>query len=241
MALAAGAEPDAGRHRHLGLGHQAGGELDRAQPAIGLGDRGPHEHGAPGPLDLPADPVQAVAQGVAAAFVDGGGLGRVVGQVPQGDRGRDLDGLEAPVVEVALQLGQSRHHVGAAQHERHPPARHRKRLGHRIELHRALPGPGGLQDRRGPVPVEAQVGVGVVVNDEQVPVSGEVHHLLHEAEIDAGGGGVVGERHHRHPGLGEAVLPGGVKPVEELFACAQRRLAGPALGRGGGAQPLAPA
>ena len=49
--------------------HQELGELERAHLPVGLGDRGPHEHGPPGRGDLPADAVQPVAQRVAAGLV----------------------------------------------------------------------------------------------------------------------------------------------------------------------------
>src|SRR3546814_12808504 len=67
-------------------------------------------------------------------------------------------------------------------------------LRHRVELDRALLGPLGLEDR-GRVPaVEAELGVGVVVDDDDLVLASEVDELLEEVEVDAGGGGVVGER-----------------------------------------------
>ena len=214
----------------MGLPHQLRRELDRVHVPVRLRDPGPHEHGPLGRLHLPADAVEAVAQGVPAPLVHRAGLQRVVGLLLQGDRRRYLDRLERPVVEVALELGQRGHHLGVAQHERHPPSRHRERLGARVELHRALLGPLHLQDRRRLVPVEAQVGVGVVVHDQHLAVPGPVDHLLHEVEVDAGGGGVVGDRDHRHPGLGPAVVPGELHPVDELVAVGEGHL--PDLGAG---------
>ena len=89
-----------------------------------------------------------------------------------------------------------------ADEERHPPAGHRERLGHRVELDGALLGPLGLEDRRRLEAVEAELGVGVVVDDDDVVLAGEVDELLEEVEVDARGGRVVRERQHDHPGWG---------------------------------------
>src|SRR3546814_12156234 len=63
-----------------------------------------------------------------------------------------------------------------------------------LELDRALLGPLGLEDR-GRVPaVEAELGVGVVVDDDDLVLASEVDELLEEVEVDAGGGGRSEER-----------------------------------------------
>ena len=54
---------------------------------------------------------------------------------------------------------------------------------------------------------------------------GEVDDLLHEVQLHAGGGGVVRERDHRHPGLGPAVAPRQPHPVDELVAVGQGHFA----------------
>src|SRR3546814_11426363 len=85
-----------------------------------------------------------------------------------------------------------------------------------LELDRALLGPLGLEDR-GRVPaVEAELGVGVVVDDDDLVLASEVDELLEEVEVDAGGGGVVGERAHDHARPGPRVLEGVADPPEEL-------------------------
>ena len=112
-----------------------------------------------------------------------------------------------------------------AGHESHPPAGHGEGLGHRVELDGHLLGPFGLEDRRRHVAVEADLGVGVVVHHHDLVLAGEVDHVLHEVEIDAGGGGVVGERHHDDAGLGPRVVPCLGQALEEVGAGAQGHLA----------------
>src|SRR5262249_55031061 len=63
--LAALAEADAGGDGDLGLREEELGELERAEGAVGVGDRCPHEHGRARLLHLPADPGEPVHQHVA--------------------------------------------------------------------------------------------------------------------------------------------------------------------------------
>src|SRR5690606_21277392 len=60
------AEPDARGDGDVALLDEVRRELDRAHVAVGLGDASPREHGAAGLVDVPADALQAVVQGVAA-------------------------------------------------------------------------------------------------------------------------------------------------------------------------------
>ena len=46
--------------------------------------------------------------------------------------------------------------------------------------------------------VEREVGVGEVVDDEDLALAGEFHHSLHELELDGRRGRVVGEREEEH-------------------------------------------
>ena len=85
---------------------------------------------------MPADPVEPVAQGVAPGLVDLVDLLRVVGRLVHGHDGRDLDRLERPVVEVALELGQGLDDLGVAHEEADPPPGHGEGLGHGVELDR---------------------------------------------------------------------------------------------------------
>src|SRR5256885_12385912 len=58
-------------------------------------------------------------------------------------------------------------HVGPPEHERDPPARQREALRQRIELDRDLARAVDLEDRRWPVAVEGEVGVGEVDRSEE--------------------------------------------------------------------------
>src|SRR4051794_11043700 len=64
--VAAGPEADPWRDRHVAFGDHLLGELDRPQLAVRLGDRHPGEHRAARLVEVPADPAEAVDQGVAA-------------------------------------------------------------------------------------------------------------------------------------------------------------------------------
>jgi hypothetical protein len=64
----------------------------------------------------------------------------------------------------------------------------------------------------------------VVVDEQHLALPGELDRLGEEVEVDAGGGGVVRERQHRHPGLRPGVLPGLLHRGEELVAGAERDL-----------------
>src|SRR5262245_65186494 len=103
MAVAAGPEALAGADCDLRLTGEHGRECERALPSVRLGDRRPDEHRSLRPLDTPADPREAVAQGVATPAVDIVDLHGVVGRLAQGRDRRDLDRLEGAVVEVRLQ------------------------------------------------------------------------------------------------------------------------------------------
>src|SRR5262249_59343169 len=97
-ALTAGAEADAGRDSDLCLRHEHLGELEAAHLLVGLGDRRPDEHRAPGPFDLPSAARQAVDECVAPAAVDGVDLERVVGRLLHRYDGRDLKGLAPALI-----------------------------------------------------------------------------------------------------------------------------------------------
>ena len=177
---------------------------------------------------------EAVAQGVAPAPVDLVDLLGVVGRLVHGHDGRDLDGLERAVVEVGLELGQGGHDLGVADAEPHPPAGHGERLGERVELDGHVLGAGHLQDRRRLVAVEGGVGVGEVVDEDDVVLPGEGHQPVEPRQVDARGGGVVRERQHDHPGPGPGVLPGLQQVGEEVLVRPERDAAHVGAGEQGG-------
>ena len=224
MPLTPRAEPDTGRGSHLGLTDQEGAELERVEVSVRLRDRGPHEHRPLRPAHLPPDRGEAVAQCVTTALIDVSHvLGKLRGLV-EGHRGRDLDRLERAIVEIALELRQGGHDLGVADQEGHPPASHGERLRHGVELNAPVLGSGDLENRRRVVPVEADIGVGVVVDDDQIPLGRERDDLLEERGIDTDRRRVVRERDDEHPRLGPAVLPGPLQVGDELVPLGQGNL-----------------
>ena len=101
-----GPKPTSGDTATLASRDQERRELDRPHLGIRLGDGRPDEHRPLRRGDVPSDPIEPVAQRVAARLVDRVDLLREVAGLVQGDRGGDLDRLERAVVEVALELGQ---------------------------------------------------------------------------------------------------------------------------------------
>ena len=213
-----GPNPTPGEVATSASSHQELGELQRAHLPVGLGDRRPHEHGAPGRGDLPPDAVEPVAQGVPSGLVGLVDQLGVVGRFVHGHDGGDLDGLEGPVVEIALELGQGLHDGGVADQEPHPPAGHGERLGQGVELDGHVLGPRHLQDGGRGVPVEGDVGVGEVVDQDDLVLLGELHQTGHPCQVDALGGRVVREGEDHHPGLGPCRLPRLHEVVEEGLA-----------------------
>ena len=119
------------------------------------------------------------------------------------DRG-DLDRLERPVVEPALQPGERRADLGVADEEPDAPPGHRERLRERVQLDRDVARARHLQDRRRLVPVEREVGVGEVVHDEHLALARERDDPLHEVELDGRRGRVVREERSSTRGRGDA-------------------------------------
>src|SRR2546423_3265665 len=174
-SLAVDAEAAAGTDRDLGLAEESQREVVRA---LVRGHRRPDEHRRARPLDPPVDARQPVAQRVSPALVDRGDLRRAFARLAERDRRRDLQRLEAAVVEVRLEPRQRGDHVGPPEHERDPPARQREALRQRIELDRDLARAVDLEDRPWPVAVEGEVGVSEVVHDHELALACEVDETL---------------------------------------------------------------
>src|SRR3989449_3423203 len=202
------AEPDARRHRDLGLVQEQLGEFQRSHGAVRVGDAGPDEHGRQGLFDLPTDAVQSVDQDIAPVPIEPHGfLDAVLGAV-QRDDGGDLDRLEDAVIEVALDLLEGSDHLGVAHTEPHPPARHVVALGHGEELHAHVFGAGGLEKARGLVPIEDDVRISQVVHHIDVIFLREGHDLLEERQVHDGRGRIVREVEDQHLGTGQRAAIG---------------------------------
>ena len=212
-----GPNPTPGRQRHLALPHEHRAELDASPAPRRARGSAPTRTSSPSAWGCPTRcRARPSTQRVPTALVGGADLLREVRRLVHRDRRGDLDGLERAVVEVALELHERLHDVGVADHERAAPAGHGEALGHRVQLDGALLGPLGLQDGGRVVAVEADVGVGEVVHDDHLPLPAEVDDALHEVEVDARAGRVVGEGDDEHAGLRPADLPRRLEAVEEV-------------------------
>ncbi len=109
-------EGPAGGEGDFGFIHHAEAEIDGAfaGPEVGGIDFRPDEHGAEGLFVGPAEPVEAVADFIAAVLVDCGLLlGRLL-TLAHGNDGGDLDGGEVAVVVVTFDGGKRLDHLGIA-------------------------------------------------------------------------------------------------------------------------------
>ena len=110
VGITARPEADPGTHRNLGPIEEIHRELHRSLLDVGIGNRGPDEHGPGRPLHLPAVAIETIDQDIPSLPVDLVDLFDIpVAFVESDDRG-NLDRLEGPVVEIALELGQGSHH-----------------------------------------------------------------------------------------------------------------------------------
>src|SRR5262245_44779265 len=164
--IAALAEADPRRHRHLGLVQQELRELERAHRLVLAGDLGPHEHRRLRLAHVPAGALHALAQHVAPLAIGLADLVHVVLRTVERVRGRDLERLEGAVVEVALDAGERRDDLGMPDGEPDAPPRHVVALRQGEELDADVARPGDLEERRRLVAVEAEVGVRQVVHHQ---------------------------------------------------------------------------
>src|SRR5436309_3553043 len=129
MAFAERAEPDAGGYGDQSLLHQELGKLQRPAIPIWLGDGRPEEHRSLGRLDGPAGALEPGDQRVTALAVSFADLTSVFGAFAQRDDCGDLQGLEHPVVEIALDARQGGDHLAVPQTISDAPSGHIEALG----------------------------------------------------------------------------------------------------------------
>ena len=142
-------------------------------------------------VDLEPDRGERLGEQVAPPLVDGRHLAREVARLGQRDRRRMLNGLEHAGVEVRLQLPVALDHLRVAGDEAGAPARHVPALREREDLDADLLRARRLEEARRAVAVEAELGVGVVVDDDQVVRARELDRALEVAGLDDGAGRVV--------------------------------------------------
>ena len=156
----------------------------------------PHEHGAVRVGPLPANRLEPVAEGVAPLLVEVLLVDHLVARARERRDGRVLDGQEHAVVELAAQLVGGSHHVRPAHEEADAGARDVERLGEAEELDAHLVGTGVVEEAVALDPVEDDVAVGVVVNDQQVMGTGELDDLGVDLRRAHRAHRVCRQRHH---------------------------------------------
>ena len=97
----------------------------------------------------------------------------------------------------------------------------------RVQLDGHVLRAGHLQDRRRAVTVEGDVGVGKIVDQDDLVLPCELDQACHPGQVHALGGGVVGEGQDHHPRLGPCRLPRFHQVVEELLRRVSLIRAGP--------------
>ena len=138
----------------------------------------------------PAGAVEAFDEDVAAAAVVFADLGDAVLRAFECEDAGDLDGREGAVVEVAFEAGEGVDEDGVADHESDAPAGHVVALRQGEELDGDVFGAGDLEDAGRLVSVEAEVGVGEVVDEVESVLAGERDEAREEGQVDALRGGV---------------------------------------------------
>src|SRR5687767_798623 len=222
VPLAVFAEANARRDRHLRLLDEELRELERAEAAERVGNGRPHEHGALGLVDPPAQLVEAVDEDVAPLAVHLDDLVDDFLVAFERDDARDLDGLEGTIVEIRLDAGERVDHAGVAAHEAEAPAGHVVRLRRGEDLDADLLGARDLEERRRLVAVEGEVGVGEVVHDHEPVLAGEVDDLHEEVTVHAHGGGVVREGENQELRLRPCELRRLLQPAKEVAVGRER-------------------
>src|SRR5574337_1607267 len=165
---------------------------------------------------IPSDPVQPIHQRIASRPVGLNRLSHASLRAVQRDDRRDLDRLEHPIIQVALEPRQGRNNPRIADAEPNPPARHIVALGERKELYPDLFCPRDLQETRRLIAVKGQVRVGKVVDQKQVVLLRERHDLFEKSKVYSGGSRVVGKAQDQELGRRPTFPVGGHKRLVEI-------------------------
>jgi hypothetical protein len=149
----------------------------------------------------------------------------------EGDHRRHLDRREGAVVVIALDAHQRPAQLFVADHVADPPAGHVVALGHGEELDRDLARARDLQDRRCLIAVEDDIGVGQVMDHQNVVLPGQRDDALEEFEVYAAGGRIArkAENHHLRfrRRLDDAALQLGEKSTSGVIGT--ERMSAPAM------------
>ena len=140
-----------------------------------------------------------------------------LGPIECGNRG-DLNRREGAVVVIALDLGECGDQVFVANHKADPPAGHVVAFGHREKLHRHVTRARHLHDRWRRPAVEGDVGIGQIVNHQDVVGFGESDDACEKIELDTHRGGVRGEAQNEHLWLRVRLANGTFGLLEKIHA-----------------------
>src|SRR3989338_2992949 len=212
------AEADSRRDADLGLAQQFLGELQRTEMSVGRGDLGPDVHRGLGVFHHPAQFVQALDQDIAPLPILLGDVQYALLVAFQGGDGSDLQRGEGAVVVVALDPRQGVDQFRVADHKADAPAGHVVALGQGEELHGYVLGSRHLHDRGGLPAVVDDVGIGQVVDHQDIVLLGQGHHALEEIQLHALGGGVGRKAQDHHLRLGNGFADGPFQFGEEIHA-----------------------
>ena len=133
------------------------------------------------------------------------------------DRG-NLYRLKDAIVEVAFEPGQGHECLRVAAHEPDPPAWHIVGLGKGKELDAHLLCARHLQEAGGLIAVEEEVGIGEVVDHEQVVLAREIHHAVEELQVHDRSRRVMGKAQQQQLRSGPALAHGLLQGSKEIFS-----------------------
>ena len=176
---------------------------------------------------LPAQALKTVAQGIATLLVLQTLRLDLIARAIKASDGGLLDREEHTKVDLAAQLGKGRDHILATDQKADAGTGDVKRLGKREELHAHLERTGILQEAAAGLAVKHDVGVRVVMNDQQIVLAGKGDNLLVDLGRTHRADRVRGQRHDhifgtisnlgidtRH--IGQVIMLGNQRIVFEL-------------------------